>query len=70
MSVSCSLEVACLERADLLALFYMMFLVFFVTFLCDFYGQVGYLSVSIPNLCLLSYLLSVKSSLASIAVDV
>ena len=54
MSVSCNLVVTCLEKADLLALLYMMFSCVFVTFSCVL-GQVWYLIVSIHDICLLSY---------------
>ena len=40
---------------DLLALLYVMFSRVFVTFLYGVQGQVCYLIVSIPDLCLLSY---------------
>ena len=55
LSVHCSLVVTCWERAGLLALLYVMFYCVFVTFLYVVLGQVGYLMVSIPNLCLLTY---------------
>ena len=54
LSVHYSLVVTCWERANLLALLYVMFLVF-VTFQCGALGQVLYLVVSIPDLCLLTY---------------
>ena len=51
LSVPCSLMVTCLERADLLALLYVVFLCF-----CHFSiwrpGSVFVLEVSIPELCL------------------
>ena len=53
-SVHCYLGVTCSERADILALvgdFYCIF----VTFPCGILGQVWYLIVSFPDLCLLSY---------------
>ena len=50
LSVQCSLVVTCLERADLLAL-----LCVFVTFQYGVSGQVWYLIVSIPALCILLY---------------
>ena len=51
------------KRADLLALLYVMFSCVFVTFPCGFLGQVWYLIVSIPALCLLTYFsASAKSS--------
>ena len=52
LSVPCSLVVTCWERADLLALLYVMIL-FFVTFPYGVLGQVLYLIVLIPDLCLL-----------------
>ena len=57
LSVQCSLVVICWERAKLLALLYVMFFKFcvFVTFLCYGLGQVWYLIISIPDLCLLPY---------------
>ena len=55
LSVHCSLVVTCWERADLLALLYVMFYCVFVTVLCGVLGQVWCLIVSIPYLCLLSY---------------
>ena len=51
--VHCSLAVTCWERADLLAHLYVMFNFVFVTFPCGVQGQVWYLIVSIPYLCLL-----------------
>ena len=47
-SVHCCLVVTCWEKADLLT--------FFVTFPCAILGQVWYLIVLIPDLCVLSYL--------------
>ena len=55
MSVPCSLVVTCWERANLLALLYVMFSCVFVTFPCGVLGQVWYLIVSIPDLCLLPH---------------
>ena len=54
LSVQCSPMITCLERADLLALLYVIFYCF-VTFPCGALGQVGCLIVSIADLCLLSY---------------
>ena len=54
-TVHCSLVVTCWERADLLALLYVMFYCIFVTFPCDALGQVWCMIVSIPDFCLLSY---------------
>ena len=51
----CSLLVICWERANLLALLYVVFFCVFVTFLCGVLGQMMYLIVSIPDLCLLTY---------------
>ena len=54
MSVHCSLVVTCWEKANLLALLYAVFNVFFCHFFpCGVVGQVWYLNVSIPDLCLL-----------------
>ena len=43
--------------------FLVMFNCAFVTFQCGILGQVGYLIVSIPDLCRLSYFLSYKTLL-------
>ena len=51
----CSLVVTCWERTGLLALFYVVFSCVFVTFSYDVLGQVQYLIVSIPDLCLTPY---------------
>ena len=51
-SIPCSLVVTSWERADLLALLYVMF----VTFLYDVVGQVWYLIVWIPDIFLLPYI--------------
>ena len=56
LSVHCSLVVTCWERPNLLALLYVRVLCF-VTFSCGVLGQVFYLIVSIPDLCLLPYIL-------------
>ena len=61
MSVSRSLVITCLERADLLALLYVMFSCGFVTFPYDVLCQVWYLVVSIPDLCLLSYFVLIET---------
>ena len=53
-SVHCCLVVTCWERADLLALVGDVYCIF-VTFPCGILGQVWYLIVSFPDLCLLSY---------------
>ena len=51
MSVSSILLITCWERADILALLYVMFYCLFVTFSNCVLGQAWYLSV----LCLLSF---------------
>ena len=56
MSVPCSLVVTCWQRANLLSPLYVMFICVFVTFPCGVMGQVWYLIVSIPDLCLLPYI--------------
>ena len=53
LSIPCSLAVTCWERADLLALLCVIFSCVFVTFTYGVLGQVWYLIVSIPDLCLL-----------------
>ena len=55
LSVQCSLVVTCGEKANLLAIMYVMFYCVFVTFPCGVPGQVWYLIVSIPDICLLPY---------------
>ena len=50
--VYCSLVVTCWERANLLALLYVMFSCVFVTFPSGVLGQVWYLIVLIPDLWL------------------
>ena len=54
-SIHCCLVATCLERADLLALVCDVKLCFFSLFHVVSLGQVWYLSVSIPDLCRLSY---------------
>ena len=49
----CSLVITCWERADLLALLYVVFPCVFVTFPYGVPGQVRYLIVWIPDCCLL-----------------
>ena len=53
-SVHCCLVVTCWERADLLALVGDAYCSF-VTFQYGILGQVWYLIVSFPDICLLSY---------------
>ena len=55
LSAPFSLVVTCWERADLLALLYVIFLCVFVTFSHGVLGQLSYLIVSISDLCLLPY---------------
>ena len=55
LSVPCSLVTTCWERADLLTLLCVMFLCVFVTFPYGVPGQVWYLTVSIPDPCILLY---------------
>ena len=55
LTVHCSLVVTCCERAYLLALLCVMFSSMFVTFPCGVLGQVWYLIVLLPDLCLLTY---------------
>ena len=55
LSVHCNLVVTCLERAGILALLCVVFSRVIVTFPCGALGQVWYLFVSIPDLCILSY---------------
>ena len=49
------LSVSCWERTDLLALLCVMYICVFVTFLYGVLGQMMYLVISIPGLCLLLY---------------
>ena len=55
LSVHCSLVVTCWERVNFLALLYVMFSCVFVTFPCGVLGQVRYIIVPIPDICLLTY---------------
>ena len=55
MLTCCSLLDTSWERADLLALLYVMFSCVFVTFICGVLDQVWYLSVWIPDIYLLPY---------------
>ena len=55
LSISCSLVITCWERADFLALLCIVFSCVFVTFPYGVLGQVWYLIVSIPDLCLPLY---------------
>ena len=54
LSVPCSFVITCWKRADLLALGWDVYLCF-VTFQCGIPGQVWYLIVSVPDICLLPY---------------
>ena len=53
LSVPCSLVMASLDKADLLALLCVKFSCAFVTFSYGFLGLIWYLVVLIPDLCLL-----------------
>ena len=55
LSVPCSLVITYRERVDLLTLLYVMFACVFVTFPYGVTGQVWYLIVLIPDLCLPLY---------------
>ena len=55
LSVYDSLVITCWERADLLALRYVKFSCVFVTFPYGVLSHVRYLSVLIPDRCLLPY---------------
>ena len=43
--------ITCWERADILALLYVMFYFVFVTFLCGVLGQVWCMIILIPDFC-------------------
>ena len=58
--------ITCWERHDLLAQLCVMFSCVFVTFPCGVSGQVWYLTVSIPYLCLLFSLFGYPSDLFSV----
>ena len=64
-SAHCCLVITCWERADLLALANDVYC-FFVTFSCGILGQVWYLIVLFPGLCLLPYVVFVMLSWASV----
>ena len=66
LPVHCSLVVTCWERADHLALLYVMFYCVHVTFPCGVLGQVWYMVVSIPYLYPFSLLLCVSTNLGQI----
>ena len=53
--IAASLVVTCWERFNLLALLYVMFSCIFGAFQCGVLGQVWYLIVLIPVLCIVSY---------------
>ena len=57
LSVPCSLVITCWERAGFLAFLCVMFSCIVVTFPYDVPGQVWYLIVSIPDLCLLYFVI-------------
>ena len=52
LSVPCSIVITCCVRADLLAFLCVVFSCVFVSFPNGVSGQVWYLTVSIPDLCL------------------
>ena len=56
MSVICRLVVTCWERAAILALLYMVVSCAFVTLPYGVLDQMSYLNVSLPDICLLTYL--------------
>ena len=56
LSVHCSLVITCWERANLVALLYVMVFLCFCHFPCGLLDQVWNLIVSIPDLCLLTYI--------------
>ena len=56
LSVPCSLSVTCWERDDHMALFFVMFSCVFATFPYGVLGQVWYLIVLFPDLCLRNWL--------------
>ena len=55
LSVPCSIVITYWERADLLAPLFVVLCCVLVTFPYGFLGQVWYLIVSIPDLCLPLY---------------
>ena len=55
VSIPCSLVVTCWERANLLALSFVIFTCVYVTFLYGVLGQLWYLIVSIPDRFLFPY---------------
>ena len=65
LSVHCRLFVTCWERANLLALVYVMFSCVFVTLPCGVLGQMWYLIVQISDILLSSLLCFVFSQSAS-----
>ena len=77
LSVHCSLVVTCWERADILALFYVMFSCVLVTFQYGVQGQVMCLIVLIPDrlpssfLCktgVIDYIPSLSRTLATVGI--
>ena len=66
VSVHCCLVATCWERADLLALVGDVYCIF-VTFPCGILGQVWYLIVSFPDLCLLSYFYEIPKILLKLS---
>ena len=68
LAVPCSLVVTYLDRADLLALLYVMFSCIFVTIPYGVLDPLWYYIASIPDLCLLPYLLGIFDFLAILAI--
>ena len=66
LSIPCSIVFICWERADLLALLCVTFSCASGTFPFGVLGQVWYLIVSIPYLCLLPYLRYLKQQQTNI----
>ena len=57
------------KKVDLLALLYVMFSFVFITFTYGVLGQVWFLIVSIPDLCLLSYFYNLRDWFYSLVVN-
>ena len=63
LSVPCNLVITCWKKAGFLVLFCVMFSCVFVTFLYGVMGQVWYLIVSIPDICLLDVISVMESGM-------
>ena len=68
LSVHCSPVVTCWERADLLALLYVMLYCVIVTFEYGVLSQVCCIIVSIPDLCLLFYFDDTDTSILRVCI--